>query len=230
MTKIKVCIYARVSSSSAMNRQNTDRQVVDLTTYAAANNYMVDNIFTEHLSGAVPNKNKIVLNECIDYCFAKNIDILLISELSRLGRKVEDILSNIRLCKDNKLNIYFQKENLSIFQGDSRDNPYLNIMIAVLGACAEIERDNTQYRLNSGRKLYIEQGGKLGRKKGSNKSREQKQQQYSEVIDMLRTAHKLQAHNVTMPVHFTIRGIAKACKIGVSTVQRIKKEFVKISK
>ena len=36
-----------------------------------------------------------------------------------------------------------------------------------LSTCAQLERENIQYRLNSGRKLYIERGGVLGRKKGS---------------------------------------------------------------
>jgi DNA invertase Pin-like site-specific DNA recombinase len=41
--------------------------------------------------------------------------ILLISELSRLGRNVDEVLKNVMLCKERGLNVYFQKENLSIF-------------------------------------------------------------------------------------------------------------------
>ena len=47
------------------------------------------------------------------------------------------------------------------------------IMIATLSTCAQLERDNTSFRLQSGRKRYIEKGGKLGRKIGSVKTEKQ---------------------------------------------------------
>lgn len=177
-------IYARVSSTS--DRQNTDRQVVDLSDYADKNEYQVEKIFTENISGAKKNEERPVLCECLDYCITNKIDTLLISELSRLGRNVDEVLANVRLCKDKHLNIYFQKEALSIFQADGTKNPFLNIFISVLGTCAEMERENIKFRLNSGRKLYIENGGKLGRKVGSVKSTEQKKVQYKQVITLLK--------------------------------------------
>ncbi|OUN78071.1 DNA resolvase [Alistipes sp. An54] len=204
-------IYARVSSTS--DRQNTDRQVVDLSAYADKNGYQVEKIFTENISGAKKNEERPVLCECLDYCITNKIDTLLISELSRLGRNVDEVLANVRLCKDKHLNIYFQKEALSIFQADGTKNPFLNIFISVLGTCAEMERENIKFRLNSGRKLYIENGGKLGRKLGSVKSAEQKKTQYKQVISLLKKGE-------------SIRNTAKIAGVGVSTVQRIKKEFI----
>ena len=118
-------IYARVSSTT--DRQNTDRQVVDLSAYADKNEYQVEKIFTENISGAKKNEERPVLCECLDYCITNKIDTLLISELSRLGRNVDEVLANVRLCKDKHLNIYFQKEALSIFQADGTKNPFLNI-------------------------------------------------------------------------------------------------------
>ena len=170
-------IYARVSSIG--ERQNTIRQVADLTQYATNNGMSVTKIFEEHISGAVKNEERPVLCECLNYCINNAISILLISELSRLGRNVDEVLANVKLCKDNGLNIYFQKENISIFQPDGSKNPFLNIFISVLGTCAEMERESIKFRLNSGLKRYKESGGKVGRKVGSIKSREQKQEEYS---------------------------------------------------
>jgi hypothetical protein len=53
--------------------------------------------------------------------------ILLISEFSRLGRNVDEVLKNVMLCKERGLNVYFQKENLSIFDEQGKDN-YLDIV------------------------------------------------------------------------------------------------------
>ena len=203
-------IYARVSSIG--ERQNTIRQVADLTQYATNNGMSVTKIFEEHISGAVKNEERPVLCECLNYCINNAISILLISELSRLGRNVDEVLANVKLCKDNGLNIYFQKENISIFQPDGSKNPFLNIFISVLGTCAEMERESIKFRLNSGLKRYKESGGKVGRKVGSIKSREQKQEEYSKVIRCLKRGK-------------SIRDTATLCDVSISTVFRVKREF-----
>ena len=208
---MEAVIYARVSSVT--DRQSTDRQVVDLRSYANTNNMNIVKVFEEHISGVKKNEERPILCECLDFCVTNNIDILLISELSRLGRNVDEVLANVKFCKDHDLNIYFQKENLSIFQSDGSKNPFLNIFISVLGTCAEMERESISFRLNSGRAQYIANGGKLGRKTGSTKSREKKKDEYKEVISLLRKG-------------ISIRNIAKLTEKSISTVQRVKKEFL----
>ena len=80
-------------------------------------------------------------------------------------------------------------------------------MIASLLTCAQLERDNTSFRLQSGRKQYIEKGGKLGRKAGSVK---QIRTEYRDVISLLRKG-------------YSVRDVAKLSGRGVSTVQRVKR-------
>ncbi|MBO5893563.1 MAG: recombinase family protein [Alistipes sp.] len=209
-TKKTAVIYARVSSTG--ERQSTARQVADLTQYAAINGMAVTEIFEEHISGAVKNEERPVLCECLDYCISNKIDTLLISELSRLGRNVDEVLANVKRCKDSQLNIYFQKENISIFQPDGSKNPFLNIFISVLGTCAEMEREAIAFRLNSGLKRYKEAGGKVGRKVGSVKSKEKKQEEYARVLRNLKQGK-------------SIRDTATICGVSISTVFRVKREF-----
>ena len=210
-TDMKCAIYCRVSSTG--ERQSNERQVRDLKAYADANHMDVAKIFEEKISGGVKNSERTVLNQCFAYCLDNNIDILLISELSRLGRKVDEVLANIRYCKEHHLNIYFQKEGFAIYSRSGKENAYLTIMIAVLGTAAEMERSNIQYRLNSGRAKYIAAGGRLGKPKGSGvKSREKKREEYKTVLRLLRQG-------------YSIRKTAKICSVGISTVQRLKKEF-----
>ena len=206
----KAVIYARVSSVG--DRQSTARQVADLTQYATTNGMEVVEIFEEHISGAVKNEERPVLCGCLDYCIANAINTLLISELSRLGRNVDEVLANVKRCKENNLNIYFQKENISIFQADGSKNPFLNIFISVLGTCAEMEREAIAFRLNSGLKRYKEAGGKVGRKVGSIKTKEQKQEEYAKVLRCLKQGK-------------SIRDTSVLCGVSVSTVFRVKREF-----
>ena len=206
----KAVIYARVSSVG--DRQSTARQVADLTQYATTNGMVVAEIYEEYISGAVKNEERPVLCECLDYCIANGIHTLLISELSRLGRNVDEVLANVKRCKDNNLNIYFQRENISIFQADGSKNPFLNIFISVLGTCAEMEREAIKFRLDSGLKRYKDAGGKVGRKVGSIKTKEKKQEEYAKVLRCLKQGK-------------SIRDTSVLCGVSVSTVFRVKREF-----
>lgn len=210
LTMATAVIYARVSSTG--ERQSTSRQVADLTNYASLNGLKVVEVYEEHISGAKRNEERAVLTECIDYAIAISVDVVLFSELSRCGRAVWEVLDTIRTLKDNGINAYFQKEGLSLFGADGRENPYLAVMVSVLGVCAQLERENITYRLNSGRAKYIADGGKLGRKVGSVKSKERKQEEYAKVIRSLKQGK-------------SIRDTAAICGVSVSTVQRVKKEF-----
>ena len=209
-------IYARVSSTG--DRQSTERQVIDLTDYANRNAMTICKTFEEHISGAKKNHERPVLQECLTYCIEEKVDALLLSELSRLGRNVDEVLANIRFAKENRLNVYFQKEGISIYGSDGKENPYLTIMIAVLGTCAQMERENIHYRLQSGRKIYVDKNlaatGKsgLGRKEGYRKPVETKKEEYKEVLKLLRAG-------------YPIRKVAKLTEVSESTIKRLKKEF-----
>ena len=206
----KAVIYARVSSTG--ERQSTARQVADLTDYASRNGLEVVGVYEEHISGAKRNEERVVLAECINYAVTNGVKVVLFSELSRCGRAVWEVLDTIRTLKDNGINAYFQKEGLSLFGADGRENPYLAVMVSVLGVCAQLERENLLFRLNSGKARFVANGGRLGRKVGSVKSKERKQEEYGKVIRSLKQGK-------------SIRDTAAICGVSVSTVQRVKKEF-----
>ena len=118
--------------------------------------------------------------------------------------------SECRRLIDCGINLYIQKEQLTLLDEEGHPSLFATIMIATLSTCAQLERDNISFRLQSGRKRYIEKGGKLGRKVGSVKTAEQMKTEYREVISLLRKG-------------YSIRDMAKLCGKGVSTVQRVKR-------
>ena len=207
----KAVIYARVSSIG--DRQSTDRQVKDLTDYAVYQKMEVRKVFEEHISGAKKNDERPVLCEAIKYFKENRIDVLLVSELSRLGRNAFEVLASVKDLLDCGINLYIQKEQFSLLDKDGKPSLFAPVMIATLSTCAQLERDNISFRLNSGRKQYVEKGGKLGRPAGSTKSQDKKREEYREVINLLNKG-------------YAIRDVAKLTGKGISTVQRVKKEFV----
>lgn len=202
-------IYARVSSTT--DRQNTERQIKSLREYSSSNGYEVEKIFSEHISGAKKNEERQALNECIDYAILHK-SVILISELSRMGRAIWEVLETIKRCIDNGVNVYFQKEGLSLMDEDGKVNSIMAIYISCLGFCAEKERENIYYRLHQGRELAKAKGVKMGRKQGSIKSHSAKEEEYSAVIKAIKKG-------------LSVRNTAKLCDVSVSTTMRIKKEF-----
>lgn len=219
---INAVIYARVSSTG--DRQSTDRQVKDLTDYAGYKEYNVVNVYTEHISGAKKNGERPVLREAIDRCKeyaqplasegnANSRVILLVSELSRLGRNAFEVLETVKELIDNGINLYMQKEQMSLFGEDGKPSVFAPIMIATLSTCAQLERENITFRLQSGYKQYREKGGKVGRKPGSVKSEEQKREEYKDVITLLKKG-------------YPIRVVAQLSGKSISSVQRVKNLFL----
>ena len=207
---MKAVIYARVSSTT--DRQSTERQIKNLEEYASNNGYHVQKVFSEHISGATKNAERQALNECIDYAILNKTEIL-ISELSRMGRAIWEVLETIKRCIDNGVNVFFQKEGLRLFDDTGKVNGIMAIYISCLGFCAEKERENIYFRLHQGRELAKVKGVRMGRKKGSNETREQKAVKHADIIRCLKKG-------------CSIRDTAKICSVGISTVQRMKRVFI----
>ena len=203
-------IYARVSSTN--DRQNTQRQIEDLTRFANSNDYNIIGTYEEHISGATKNENRTVLMECLDFCVSQNANFLLLSELSRLGRSTLQVLKSLEMLHEAGVSVYIQNLGIYTLNATGEANPVASIMVTVLAEMANIERSNIVYRLNSGRESYIAKGGKLGRRKGSCKSTERKKEEYKEVISFLKRG-------------YSVRNTAKLSGVSVSTVQRVKREF-----
>ena len=207
---MKAVIYARVSSTG--ERQNNDRQVGDLTDYANYKRYDIVKVYEEKVTGAKKNQERPVLTETLDYCQSKQVDILLVSELSRLGRNAFEILEVIKTFVDKRINLYLQKEQFTLLDESGKPSLFAPVMLATLATCAELERENIQFRLNSGRKRYIEAGGKLGRPVGSGMTKEEAAVKYKQLIKELKAGT-------------SIRKAAKLCDVSESTAKRIKKVF-----
>lgn len=203
-------IYSRVSSTT--DRQSTERQVIDLNSYAERNEFRVLKIFEEKISGAKKNEERSILMESIDFCLSNKIDTVLISELSRIGRSTLQVLRILDTLHSNGINVYIQNLGLNTLTDSKEVNPLASIIVTVLAEMANIERTNITYRLNSGRQNYINAGGKLGRKTGSTKGIDQLKDEYKDVISLLRRG-------------YSVRNTAKLSGNSFSTVQRLKKAF-----
>lgn len=146
--------YVRVST----NTQDENNQKLEIQRWANINNVAVDNFCMETISSM--KKDRAI------YSLIKSLnggDILIISELSRLGRSLTDILSITDELFSKKVRIVFLKENWDL----NENNPMSKFAISIFGAFAELERNINSQRTKEAIKSKQEQGIKVGRPEGS---------------------------------------------------------------
>lgn len=205
---VKTVIFARVSTSS----QEYERQVNELMILANGNAWSVEAIFAEKVSGAKSNSERAELIRMVNYIESNHIDKVLVSELSRLGRDTLQVLEVIEMLNSKGISLYIQNYNIETLTKEGKVNAMSQFLITILAEVARMERKTIRERVESGYKNFRANGGKVGRKIGSIKSKERKQEEYAKVIRSLRAGK-------------SIRDTAMICSVSISTVQRIKKEF-----
>lgn len=137
--------YVRVSSYD----QNADRQLEQIE---------VDRIFQEKCSGK--DMSRPQLQALLEY--AREGDTIVIHSMDRLARNVDDLRRIVQSQNKRGVTVQFIKENL-IFTGE--DVPLANLMLSVLGAVAQFERDLIRERQREGIAIAKQRGVYRGRKK-----------------------------------------------------------------
>ncbi|PPF09950.1 transposase [Rathayibacter sp. AY1G1] len=135
--------YVRVSTLD----QSTVRQLDGLT---------LDRVFEDKASGKDVNRPQ--LEEMIG--FVRDGDTVLVHSMDRLARNLEDLRRLVRRLTDKKVRVEFVKEQLT-FTGE--DSAMANLLLNMMGAFAEFERELIRERQREGIALAKQRGVYRGR-------------------------------------------------------------------
>ena len=199
----KVVIFARVSTSI----QDYERQVNELTAVANCNNWNVAATFCEKVSGAKKNAERKELSKMIDYVRKNNINMVLVTELSRLGRDTLQVLEVIEQFNKLGISLFIQNYHIETLNDNGTINTMSQFLITILAEVARMERKTIRERVESGYKNYRANGGKVGRKEGYRKSDIDMREQYAEEIRLLRKG-------------ISLRNISKITGTSVNTIRK----------
>lgn len=184
--KDKVVILARVST----NKQDYDRQVIELTEYCNRVGWEVAEVFANKVSGAKTVEERAEIVDMIEYIKANAIQRVVVLEISRLGRNTLEALKVIQTLNENGVSLYIKNYNLETLNPDGKPNPVASLITTILLEIASMERLTIQERMASGRDKYIakcrETGVKMGRPSSYRKSDDEYKEQYSKEISLLR--------------------------------------------
>lgn len=200
---MKVVLFARVSTFA----QDYERQVNELTALANQNGWNVVGIFAEKISGAKRNVERTELLRMVEYVEANNVDKIVVTELSRLGRDTLQVLEVIELFNQKKISLYIENYHIETLTEDGKVNPMSQFLITILAEVARMERKTIKERMDSGYQNFRTNGGVVGRKQGYRKSDEAMKEEYAEEIRLLKKGYSLR--NVSKLTHTSVNTLRK---------------------
>lgn len=208
---MKVVLFARVST----NIQDYDRQINELTRLAKRNGWNIAASFAEKVSGAKKNNERTELLRMVEYVEANNIDKVMVTELSRLGRDTLQVLEVIEMLNARGISLYIENYHIETLTVERKVNPMSQFLITILAEVARMERKTIKERMDSGYQNYRASGGNVGRKQGYRKPDETMKTEYAEEIRLLKKGYSL-------------RNVAKLTNTSINTLRKLYINFVKI--
>lgn len=196
MTRRRIALYLRVST----DEQDTERQERDLRAWCERAGWEVVACEREHASGA--NDARKARARLLQMAKRRECDAIAVCELSRWSRSTIDLLSTLQTLASHGC-------SLCALNGQDFDFSTAagKLMLTVLGAVAEFERELIRERTRSGMATARAKGKHIGRRAGSNVVQDRFR---SRILEL--RANRL-----------SIREIARACGVAPGTVSAVLK-------
>ena len=142
-------------------RFKMDKDVYDLT------------LFDKGVSGKIPFNERENGKVLVGLVSEGKVTELVLEDLARLGRNTVDTLTTLKWLDDNGVNVVVKGMGNLQSHIDGKKNPIWNLITSVMSSLYELERENILERTEMGRKMYVINGGKLGRKIGTVENRQE---------------------------------------------------------
>ena len=177
-----------------------DKDVYDLT------------LFDKGVRGKVPFNDREKGKELVKLVLDGKVTELVVEELSRLGRNTVDTLTTLKWLEDNGVNVVVKGMGNLQSHIDGKKNPIWNLITSVMSSLYELERENILERTEMGRKMYVINGGKLGRKIGTVENRQEflQKENNQKIISLLEKGK-------------SVRDISGRLGVSTSTVVKVRK-------
>ena len=198
-------IYSRVSSLG----QDNERQIINLKTVAQGKGWHVRRTFQEKISGTIKSGSRSEFKSLMDYIDKTPVQVVMVSEISRLGRRVVDVLNFVELLHEKGIALYIQQFNMLTME-NNHENPIAKMLLQMLSIGAEMENNQRKIRQIEGIQLAKLKGVYNGRVKGSRTSVKVLIDKYQNVNDLLDKSE------------LSVRRIAGITRHSINTVRRIK--------
>ena len=181
----KAIVISRCSTNES--KQDVTRQSEELT-LNYGNTYEIIKEFSYYKSGT---KNDEVNAEILEFAIENGVKHIIASEISRISRKISSFAIFLEKCNDNGINIIIDNYKLHTLLENGEINGMVQTMLSIASTFASAELRLIKSRLDSGRKKYIKDGGRLGRNTGSTKGVKQLLNEHSDIVKFVKQNHSI---------------------------------------
>ncbi|ASI14177.1 site-specific recombinase, DNA invertase Pin-like protein [Candidatus Mancarchaeum acidiphilum] len=147
--------YVRASTLEEVKQGSNERQKAEILKYAKAKGYDVE--FFEDKAKSGKNTQRPEFERMLK-SLGKRPKVIIVSKIDRFARSLSDLLKTLEFLEQN--GIGFVSVNDS---GIDTTTPNGRLLLQILGAFAEFERNMINYRTKAGREQAISKGIKFGR-------------------------------------------------------------------
>ena len=195
--------YNRLSSLSQTGNRLTD----DKTQY--------DLVLLDRVSGSISFNQRPKGMELTKLVEKGKISELWVEEFSRLGRNTGDVIKTLEWLDEMKVNVIVRNIGLQS-RPNGVKNPIWKMISSVMSSLYEMELENIKERTMVGRKVYVLNGGRLGRPEGTKETEKDflEKPQTKEIIKNLKKG-------------LTIKDICKIVDCSNKTIIKTKKLCIK---
>ena len=205
--KMEAAIFVRVSARN----QDAARQIDDLTELCRKQGWILKNVITEKISGVTKNSQRPGLQKLMSLAHTGQIQKVVVSEVSRLGRNTREVLEIIDQLSSSSVSIYIQNYNLETLTPGGKVNSIAQFMLTLLAEFARLERETIIERTISGqRRAWEVEGKQKGRPTGTTEDKIQVLHKYPEVVRHLKAGKSL-------------RDVSARCGVAINTVRKVKR-------
>lgn len=194
--------YNRLSSLSQSGNRLTD----DKTQY--------DLVLLDRVSGSVSFKERPKGQELTKLVEQGKISELWVEEFSRLGRNTGDVIKTLEWLDEMKVNVVVRNIGLQS-RPNGVKNPIWKMISSVMSSLYEMELENIKERTMVGRKVYVLNGGRLGRPEGTKETEKDflEKPQTKEIIKNLKKG--LTIKDICKIVDCSNKTIIKSKRLGI---------------
>ena len=206
----KVVLLLRVST----NAQDYEYQHNTLTELCERKGWEIVKVIANKVSGAKKNEERREIVELIDYVRNNQVDRVVATEISRIGRDTLEALKTIETLNENKVNLYLANYNIETLLPNKEVNPIARLILTICLEISSYERNLLRYRMREGYENYLQRRKenpelRLGRQ-GYQKSEESYREEYAKELSLMRKG-------------ISLRNVRQLTGTSLGTLQKLKK-------
>lgn len=169
-------------------------------------------LFDQGISGTTAFKTRTNGKKIVEYVESGQLKELVVEELRDIGRNMVDTINTLDWLDKKNVNVVIRSMGNLCSRVNGKTNEIWGLISSVMSSLYSMELENLKLRTDMGRKVYVLNGGKLGRDIGTNESTKDflNKPKCKEIISLLNKGK-------------TVRDIAGRLEVSLNLVVKVRK-------